>query len=227
MLTLGIETSARAGSVALVAGDAVLAALQLPAATRSAQSLAPAIGQILSQTRKQMGEVGLVAATVGPGSFTGLRVGVTTAKTLAYALGCDVLGLDTLDVIAHQVAGDFGAGQLECVLDAQRAELFVARFEMSPAGPRRLAPNRLVASESWRAELAPGAVVAGPVLANLVARLPAGVIVADKSTWEPQAATVARLAAAAHAAGRRDDLWKLAPAYGRASAAEEKAGRTG
>jgi tRNA threonylcarbamoyladenosine biosynthesis protein TsaB len=164
-----------------------------------------------------------VAVTIGPGSFTGLRVGVTAAKTFAYATGCQCLGVDTLEVLAEQA---LALRQVNCevhaVLDAQRKELFLARFRPAEGGPMRLDDNRIVSIDGWLAALAPGTLVTGGGVERLLDWLPAGVIVAPPHVRQPQAVAVGRLAWRQYLAGRRDDLWKLAPKYLRLSAAEEK-----
>ncbi len=229
MLTLALETSSLAGSVALLAADNLLSQHSLTAG-RSAQTLAPAIDRVLKDAGVRPAELKLVAVTVGPGSFTGLRIGVTTAKTLAYAVGAQVLGVDTLEVIAEQtkprpVAGvpPEPNGELHAVLDAQRKELFLARFCWQAGELVRLDENRIVAGEEWLAGLQPGWIVTGPGLARLEDCLPASVEAAPPALRQPMAETVGRVALAHYRGGRRDDLWKLAPKYLRASAAEEKA----
>lgn len=230
MLILALETSSQAGSVALVEcdhdRDNVLSQRVLRSDRRSAQSLAPAAAEVLAEAGRRATDVALVAVTAGPGSFTGLRVGVTMAKTFAYAVGCECLGLDTLETIAWQTAGTNPAGGLlHVVLDAQRKELYLARFCREAAGPVRLEENRIVSADEWLAGLVAGATVTGPGINRLIDRLPAGVIVAPEDQREPQAVTVGRLAWHEYQRGRRDDLWKLAPRYLRASAAEEKAAK--
>jgi tRNA threonylcarbamoyladenosine biosynthesis protein TsaB len=235
VLILALETSLRAGSVALlncnVAGaevsDNVLSQRVLSSDQRSAQSLAPAIAQVLAEAGKRPADVGLVAVTLGPGSFTGLRVGATTAKSFAYAIGCECLGVDTLEVIAAQAPlSTPTSGELHAVFDAQRQELFLARFHWDGGVPIRLEDNRIVPAEQWLAGLAPGTTVTGPGVNRLIDRLPVGVVAASELHRNPQATMVGRLAWRDYQTGRRDDLWKLAPKYLRASAAEEKAGKT-
>ncbi len=224
MLILALETSSLAGSIALLYGDRLLATRQLPADRRSAQSLAPAIDAMLKSAGRLPRDVQLVAVTVGPGSFTGLRVGVTTAKTFAYAAGCEVLGVDTLDVIARQTDAA-EAREIHAVLDAQRKELYIARFRISGDNLTRLEPNRVIAAGAWLESLQPGTIVSGPGVARLVDRLPAGVVASLSDHRDPQATTVSRLAYRQHQMGRRDDLWTLAPQYLRPSAAEERTGQ--
>lgn len=226
MIVLALETSALAGSVALLDGDRLLAARELDPARRSAQTLAPAIAELLVAASMAPRDVKLVATTIGPGSFTGLRVGVTAAKTFAYAVGADVLGLITLEVIAAQTPPELltsDGAEIHAVIDAQRKELYVGRFSDREFAP--LAANAIVPEQAWLAALLPGTVVTGPGLARLEGRLPAGVVAVEPSLRQPQAITVGQLAWRDYQRGRRDDLWKLAPAYLRASAAEEKAAK--
>jgi tRNA threonylcarbamoyladenosine biosynthesis protein TsaB len=228
VLILAIETSAQAGSVALLSNRSLVTQVVLPADRRSAQSLAPAIDELLRTAGVKPAELGLVATTIGPGSFTGLRVGVTTAKTLAYAVGCECLGVDTLEVIALQVAGEHSpapAQELHVVVDAQRKELFLARFRLEAGEAVRIGENEIVPAGEWLASLQPGTLVSGPGLARFVDKVSADVLVAPAQLREPTSAAVGQLAHRDYERGRRDDLWKLMPQYLRPSAAEEKAGR--
>jgi tRNA threonylcarbamoyladenosine biosynthesis protein TsaB len=246
VLILAFDTSGQAGSVALLDGAHVLSERLLDEQRRSAQSLAPALADVLTATGVRPADVRLVATTVGPGSFTGLRVGVTAAKTFAYAVGAEVLGLSTLEVIAHQCSPLAPRAEMSvtdsalptrvrtpdihAVLDAHRKELFLGRFQVasSPAvGDElphltRLEADRLIAADIWLATLPPETLVTGKGLEKVLDRLPAGVTVAPQQLWEPQAATIGQLAWRDYQAGRRDNLWKLSPVYLRPSYAEEK-----
>jgi tRNA threonylcarbamoyladenosine biosynthesis protein TsaB len=229
VLILAFDCSSPAGSVALLEGSDVLAREALDPAKRSAVTLAPAIASALRLAGKASGELDLVATTIGPGSFTGLRVGVTMAKTLAYALRCDLIGLNTLDVMAAQVleAGLVGAkGIVHAVLDAQRKELFVGRYQASAEIPEQLCRfddrDTILSADAWLKSLAAGDVVTGSGLMRWKDKLPPGVIVAPNQCFEVDAVTIGRLALREHAAGRRDDLWTFSPLYIRPSYADEK-----
>src|SRR5438876_1121982 len=126
MKTLAIETSGKAGSVAALVGGRLLREIRLPADQRSAKSLAPAMAELFSATGWGPREVRLVAVAVGPGSFTGLRIGVTTAKVFAYLTRAEVVGVNTLEVIAAQAPADIG--RLSVVLGAERQQLFASDF---------------------------------------------------------------------------------------------------
>lgn len=221
MLILALETSGTSGSVAALHGRRLVAQVALHAEQRSAQSLAPGIRDLLAQAQWRPTDVQLVAVTSGPGSFTGLRVGATTAKVFAYAVQAEVLGVNTLEVLARQAPPESAA--VEAVIDAHRQQLFVGRFVRGQDAQLAWQGEAMLFDiDRWLAELSPDRWLCGPVLAKLRDRLPDWANVLPESTWQPRAATVGELASEQFAAGHRDDLWKLAPNYGRASAAEEK-----
>ncbi|MBA4017460.1 MAG: tRNA (adenosine(37)-N6)-threonylcarbamoyltransferase complex dimerization subunit type 1 TsaB [Pirellula sp.] len=225
MRILALETSGLGGSVALFDdATATLNSVELKPGQRSAQALAPAIQNALTATSWLPTDVESIAVTVGPGSFTGLRIGVTTAKTLAYALDAALIGVNSLDVLACAVPT--GSARLWAVLDAHRGQLFAASYRTDSDGcwQREDATTEcsLPTVDDWLAQLQPGEIVTGPILARLKARLPTGVIAAPEVLWQPQAAYVANVGARLFAQGHRDDLWNLVPYYGRLSAAEEK-----
>jgi tRNA threonylcarbamoyladenosine biosynthesis protein TsaB len=219
---LALETTELAGGVAAAIDGKALQCIRLDPRQRSAQSLAPAVKAVLEKTQWRPADVQLVAVTRGPGSFTGLRVGVATAKIFAYAVGAEVLGVDTLEVIAAAAPAEVEA--VSAAVDAQRGDVVAATFRrnregrLEPAGPARLTPI-----DDWLSALPPGMIVTGPVLKKLAGPLPPGIENLDPALWAPTAENVARVAFQHYQAGRRDDLWQLVPIYSRRSAAEEKA----
>jgi len=221
MRVLALETTERIGSIAALDAEQVLADRQLPAEQRSAESLIPQIADLLESVNWKPRDVGLVAVTSGPGSFTGLRVGATAAKTFAYAAGAKLLGVGTLEVIAAQATGEHAS--LWAVLDAQRGEVFAQRFARNPEGdPEPLGDVAILAADKWLALLRKGDSISGPIFRRLRDRLPPEITVVDESLWAPKAATVGMLAAKAYRRGERSDFFQFVPDYGRQSAAEEK-----
>ncbi len=209
--------------MALLEAGELVARRQLDPQRRSATTLAPGIRELLAEAGWAPRDLKLVAVAVGPGSFTGLRVGVTAAKMLAYAVGCDVIAVGTLDAIAAQVPPSID--RVWAVLDAQRQQVFAAEFQRDSAG--ELIPKAepaIIDNDAWLASLEPGDWATGPALGKLATRLPAGVNVVEPALWEPQAATVGQLGWRRYSAGHCDDLWRLVPRYYRRSAAEEKMG---
>jgi tRNA threonylcarbamoyladenosine biosynthesis protein TsaB len=219
MRILALETSGTSGTVAALEDRQLLGELSLGDDRRSAQSLAPAIDRLLAEVGWSPGELELVAVTDGPGSFTGLRIGVTTAKALAYAAGAQVMGVNTLEVIARQ-AGPL-TGPLWTVVDAQRGELFAARF-LPSAGDGEPVEVQVIDGQQWLAGLKESDAVSGPGLARLAGAVGPGVIVVERRLWPPTAATVGQLGYEQFQAGRRDDVFQLAPRYYRRAAAEEQ-----
>jgi len=219
---LALETSGVAGSVAIAEKGEVRAEIAILPPMRTTQQLAPTIQAILDTAGWQFGEIELVAVAHGPGSFTGLRIGVTTAKLLAYANACRLAAVDTLAVIAHQVVPR--RRQVWALIDALRDQLFVARFrwedgEHEPS-LRQLQPSSLVDVGPWIDELADDC-LAGPGIERIQQRLPPGVEIAAQEQWNPRASTVARLAWQAHLRGEYRDPWTFVPNYLRATYAEE------
>ena len=131
------------------------------------------------------------------------------------------MGVDTLEVIATAAPRDVEA--LWVAIDAQRQDVVCGLFRRAESGVLSpVAAPRLIGVDQWLRALEPEAVVAGPVLRKLIGRLPDHVTALEPRYWAPTAGAVARLADRLHAAGHRDDLWRLAPRYFRKSAAEEK-----
>jgi tRNA threonylcarbamoyladenosine biosynthesis protein TsaB len=222
---LAIETSGRHGSVAALVGEAQAAKpigqIVLTPEQRTAQALAPALKQLLAAAGWSPKDVELVAVAVGPGSFTGLRIGVTTAKTLAYAVEAEVIGVNTLCTLAAQAPPS--QSPLWTITDAQRQELFAAKFAVGDnLDVRALHDTAIILQDSWLAELQPGDRVVGTALKRLAPRLPADIESLAEEYWQPMAIAVGQVAWQSYQAGKRDDVWKLAPNYYRLSAAEEK-----
>src|SRR4051794_34562693 len=156
---LAIETSGRHGSVAALGataeGTATVAQAALTSTQRTAEALAPLMRQMLAEVGWAPNTINLVAVAIGPGSFTGLRIGVTTAKALAYAIGAEVVGVNTMDVLAVQSPSS--NAPLWTILDAQRQEVFAAKYSGSGEIQDRVVHETAILSqESWLAALSAG-----------------------------------------------------------------------
>lgn len=128
---LALETTDAQGSVALCDGGEILASRRLDADRRSAQTLAPTIRETLAEFGWAPGDVDAVAVAVGPGSFTGLRVGVATAKMFAWAVGAKIVGVDALEAIASEIErlpNGAEAAVVSVGIDAQRGDVAARRF---------------------------------------------------------------------------------------------------
>lgn len=127
-LTLGIDTSTDV-RVGLADETGVLASRAVTDSRAHAEQLMPLVTATLAEAGRALSDIALIVVGVGPGPFTGLRVGVVTAQTLGFALGVPVRGVCSLDAVAagHLVAGNPG-GEFLAVSDARRREVYWARY---------------------------------------------------------------------------------------------------
>jgi len=129
MPILALETATLVSSVALATADTLLAEMTLQTKKTHSELLMPHIDKILSMAQVSKADLKAVAVSVGPGSFTGLRIGLATAKTLAYALKVPLIGVPTLAALAY---GCLAPGViLAPMLDAQKGNVYQAVFEWS------------------------------------------------------------------------------------------------
>jgi tRNA threonylcarbamoyladenosine biosynthesis protein TsaB len=222
MLTLAIETSGLAGSVALVRDGELLAERELSqTGRRHARTLVVELRDMLAATQLQPRDCHVIAVSIGPGSFTGLRVGVACAKTFAYATGAHVVGVDTLEAVAANSPGSVHL--VDVIADAQRGDVYLATYRRDSAHcwPRET-DVRIVALQTWLAERSSEAFVSGPGLETYQAQVPENLRVLPPACWRPHARRVALIAERSASQGRVDDVWRLEPLYIRRSAAEEK-----
>ena len=222
---LAIESSMRQASVMLLVDHQVIGCEMIATPQSTAAQMAPAIDRLLRAAEWSPDDIQLVAVCEGPGSFTGLRVGLTTAKTWAYATACNVVAINTLSILAQQVAP---AANVSAVMDAQRGQFFTADFQWD-AQTEQYRTQRapcVTDVEPWLQGLSPGTTVVGPALEKHSIELDAALIRASADQCMPKVETLGKLALAAYRRGERTDLWKLVPIYLRPSAAEEKLGRS-
>ena len=136
MLVLGIETSTPQASVAIGSEQGIVASAGISRGASYNEFLLPAIRFCLDQARLGYRNIGGVAVSLGPGLFTGMRVGVATAKGLAQALSVPIVGMASLDLLAYEVR--YSSKAICAVLDARRNEVFYAFYKSSPGGIQRL-----------------------------------------------------------------------------------------
>jgi tRNA threonylcarbamoyladenosine biosynthesis protein TsaB len=224
---MALETSGLAGSVAALEDDELLLELDLDPARRTAQALVPTMEEVLRQVGWRPGSVDLVAVTSGPGSFTGLRIGVTTAKTLAYATGAALVGVHTLAVLARgvNVGNSPPEAPVWVVMNAERGQLFAASFRYRESEWLEVEKTCIVDEQALLDRVPGGAIVTGPGLTAIKARIPPGVQVVPESQWTPRAQDVGREGWRAFRAGLQSQWWSLVPNYYRECAAVEKVHR--
>jgi tRNA threonylcarbamoyladenosine biosynthesis protein TsaB len=215
-----LETSGQPGQVGLAQGEVLLASASLPIARRHARDLAPTVQQLLREQGWRPGDLQAVAVGRGPGSYTGLRVGIISAKALAYALQIPILAVDTFAILALQA----GPGpELHVLEDAQQNKVYaqVFRFEPGQSRPEPISLLTIQPFAAWSSTVPAGARVTGPALETFASALPAHVTPLVPTLWHPQLSAMLSLVLDLWSRQETADLWKLEPLYLRPSEAEE------
>jgi tRNA threonylcarbamoyladenosine biosynthesis protein TsaB len=146
MLVLGIETSTTQGGVAIIGPDGVLCEAVLNVEVTHSERLLPAIDRALGEARVSLEDLGGIAVSIGPGSFTGLRIGLSTAKGLVYATGLSLVGVPTLEAMAWTLPT--ARWQICPVLDARKQEIYTALFRHDATGVHRIMEDAAMAPEA-------------------------------------------------------------------------------
>ena len=152
MKILGLESSAKSASVALTENGAVLARSFQNTGLTHSRTLLPMAEAMLQNCGLTMADMGAVAVAAGPGSFTGLRIGVSAAKGLAWAAELPCAGVSTLEAMAQNLA-HLENTVIVCAMDARRNQVYNALFEIRSGQPVRLTEDRPIALEELIAEL--------------------------------------------------------------------------
>lgn len=219
MIVLGIETAGPEGTLALLRDGAPPREVTFAASRRLGAELAPAIRRLLkSEGLGPHAPPDLIAVDVGPGSYTGLRIGLAAAKGLAFAWGLPLVGVDALEALYVQVGGSRAAAFVLCALDASRGEVFATLYRRAGERERTDEPA-LHRQAELAATLPTGTLVVGDAAPSFVdaAR---GVTAAPPELAWPRARTIAELGRRKHLDGARQDALDLCPTYYRPNEAE-------
>ncbi len=151
MLILAMDSTAVAASVALLTDGAPLAAFHLDNGNTHSETLLPMVESVLRCTGKTVDDIDLFAVSAGPGSFTGVRIGVATVKGLAFGKGKPCVGVSTLEALAENLVP---TGGLLCpVMNARRGQVYNALFRAENGALTRLCPDRALSVKELEAEL--------------------------------------------------------------------------
>ena len=151
MKILALETSAKAVSAAVSEDGRILASGYQDTGLTHSRTLMPIVEHILKNTGLTAADMDAIAVAAGPGSFTGIRIGVAAAKGLAFAADKPAVGVSTLAAMARNVA--FCDGLVVCAMDARRQQVYNALFEAKDGQLTRLTPDRAIALEELAEEL--------------------------------------------------------------------------
>jgi tRNA threonylcarbamoyladenosine biosynthesis protein TsaB len=223
VIVLGIETSTPQTSVALGTEREVLAAVQLTGKVRQ-DAVVPALEHLLAWSGLELSQVGGIAVGLGPGLFTGLRVGVETGKSLAQVLSVPIVGICSLDALAFGVR--YTRRLIGAVIDARRGEVFFALYRSVPGGVMREGGYRVGPPGHLAAEIE---ALAGEVLLvgngailyrREIQEVCGRVEFASSAQAYPQAPALVELAIPRFIREQSDRLFDIAPLYLRKSDAE-------
>ncbi|NOY13412.1 MAG: tRNA (adenosine(37)-N6)-threonylcarbamoyltransferase complex dimerization subunit type 1 TsaB [Deltaproteobacteria bacterium] len=219
---LVVDSSSLTGSVALCQGEQLVAESLLNVRSTHSEKLLKQIDLLLTETGWRVSDLDLLAAVVGPGSFTGLRIGIATVKGLAQALDKPVVGISALQMLAMNLP--LSPAPICVFMDARKKEVYSQLFNWTDDGPvpldeaRVLPPERLLEQLEGEVALVGDAV---PLYRHRIEKLLAGrALLPTASAHQPRAAQAGWLACRAFAHGQAIRAEKLLPTYIRPSDAE-------
>jgi tRNA threonylcarbamoyladenosine biosynthesis protein TsaB len=223
VIVVGIETSTPRTGVAIGTEREILASVSVAGPARQ-EMVTPALDQLLEWTGIRLDQVGGIAVGIGPGLFTGLRVGIQTAKTLAQVLRAPIAGFTSLDTLAYAVR--FTRRTIVAVIDARRGEVFAARYHPVPGGVVRDSDQVVTTPQALAADVfalpeevllvGNGAMLYRDVLEEVGSR----VVFAPATAAHPDAAALVELAVPRFLREEHDRLTDVVPVYLRKSDAE-------
>jgi tRNA threonylcarbamoyladenosine biosynthesis protein TsaB len=234
MNVLAIETSTPQSSVAIGTENEILGAVVVSAGRGHHEVLAPSLERLLEWTGLSLSQIGGVAVGIGPGLFTGLRVGIETAKTLAQVLMTPIVGLPSLDALAFSMR--HARRPIAAVVDARRGEVFYALYRPVPGGVARESQYRVASPEHLAADIQAAGeemllVGNGAILyRKRLEEIGSGVEFASPAFGSPHASALVELAVPRFLREEHDRPYDVLPLYLRKSDAEiawdQRAGRS-
>jgi len=226
MKVLALESATLSGGAALVDGERLLGEVTLDVAVTHSERLMAAVDRLVSECGLSPHDLDGLAVSIGPGSFTGLRVGIATVKGLGLALDLPIAAVPTLDALAGRLP--FADAPVCPILDARKGEVYLSRYRWDGQAMVREWEYLALSPEAAAARLEPPVILLGDGIAACrpwLARLGEGCRVAPPAQRMPSPAVVAQLGRRALEAGEGRRADDIAPLYLRPSEAELKAGR--
>ena len=226
MSILSIDTSSQVSSVAVLSAECVAAEISMQGALTHSETLMPHIETVLRMARVEKAELEGIAVSIGPGSFTGLRIGLAAAKMMAYALHIPLIAVPTLETLAHHCICE--GMRLVPMMDAQKGNVYVQEFTWRADGdvlnlheesPLAILPlTEVIASLAGTEQ--PVLLLGDAMQKKTSLSLPTNVRLAPIHARMPRAACVGLSALTRLARGENDDPMTVAPLYLRRSEAE-------
>jgi tRNA threonylcarbamoyladenosine biosynthesis protein TsaB len=223
MKVLGIETSGLIGNIAVCDGNKVVTRKSYGKNFSHGKEIISSLESLFNEIKWDASDIDLIAVSTGPGSYTGLRVGVTCAKTLAYGLGKPVIDVPTLDVLVKNVK-DINAKTICPVLDAKRKSVYACIYERHSNENRKTTDFLIISPDRLIDILPESTLIFGDGIASYreIFKQKDFKIVEDEKLGIADAADVVRIGLERYEQGIRCEINALAPLYLRKSEAEER-----
>lgn len=223
-IILGVDTCSSRGAIGLVHGDQVLGETSLPVARSFSEKLLPAVDELLRNSRLTLKDIGLFVVSRGPGSFTGIRIGLATLKGLAYTEGVGLVGILSLEALA------WGAGRLNqpvmAVLPARPSWVYSAVYQRTEEGIQCLHPPVLESVDDWAGRISSDYLLVGEGVLQyqemVKVILPDAIIEKDEDLHYPKGAQVALLGWQKFQTLQEIPSQELTPFYLQPSVAEQR-----
>lgn len=222
MKILALETSGPVGSIAALDDDRVLVERDLGKGLEHGRLLVSVVDVVIREAGwNPRGDVELIAIGLGPGSFTGLRVGLTFAKTMAALSGIPLVGICSLDIMARNAPDD--EADILTILDAKRGDVYAAAYERRDGGLKRMMDPCIALPEKLREQFKNETHILGDGLLQHAATFNAPQFhVTPPENWQLHASVAGKLGLAAWSGGHQDDPFSVQPIYLRLAEAEER-----
>jgi tRNA threonylcarbamoyladenosine biosynthesis protein TsaB len=223
MKVVGIETSGLIGNIAVCDGSTVVGKKTYGKNFSHGKEIVSSLKSIFNEIKWEPNDIDLIAVSIGPGSYTGLRIGVTCAKTLAYGLGKPVIDVPTLDVLVENVR-DNNAKTICPVIDAKRKSVYACIYDRNNNENRRITDFLIISPDGLIDMLPESTLIFGDGIAPYkdIFSQKDLTIVEDEKLGIADAANVAGLGMERYEQGIRCEINALAPLYLRKSEAEER-----
>ena len=216
MITIGFDTSSQQGTIAIATDGAIVGSVQIDSGISHAAGLLPAIDQLLAEKGLAIQQADLFAVGIGPGSYTGTRIGISVAKGMSFALGKPLIGVCSLEAMAYSLR-DF-SGPIAVVLDARMNAFYYAVYRWDGPGMQTLVQPAASVIERVVDAIPSGSLVAAPDMPGLIEKLKDVQI--DTTPVVPDAGYIASKAEKELLAGEHGPKKPVLPLYLRPTPAE-------
>lgn len=224
MITLGLDTSTKVASIAVIDEERIIGEYSLSKDMSHSEKLMPMIKEVLDNIDLKIEDIDLYTVAVGPGSFTGLRIGITTVKSFAHLFNKPIIGVSTLESLAYNLSGNNAI--IMPMLDARRDRVYTALYRFNNSEIIEIEGSQILEMEDLKRKLQEfdNIIVSGE--GSIVYKEEIKTLLGDKVDFGnlgqniTRAASIAELGLKKYNEGQRDDPFTLIPEYITATKAE-------